>query len=61
MKEVLQPSLHVLELARSSTRDGAPLPGIPKMANGPLIAAAEAAEEVEMFILDRGYRIIRRE
>jgi len=61
VKEVLQPSLHVLELARSSNGDIALLPRVPETANCPLIAAVEAAEEIEMFIFDGGYHIILRE
>lgn len=58
VKEVLQLSLHVLELARSSNGDIALLPAVPEAANRPLIAAADAAEKIEMPIFDGGYRII---
>jgi hypothetical protein len=58
VKEVLQPSLHVLELARSSNGDIALLPAAPEAANRPLIPAVDAAEKIEMPIFDGGYRII---
>lgn len=58
VKEVLQPSLHVLELARSSNGDIPLLPAVPEAANCPLIAAVEAAEKIEMPIFDGGYRVI---
>ena len=58
VKEVLQPSLHVLESARSSNGDIALLPAVPEAANCPLIAAVEAAEEIQMPIFDGGYHIV---
>jgi hypothetical protein len=61
VKEVLQPSLHGLELARSSNGDRTLLPTVPETANRPLIAAVEAAKEVEKSIFDRRYHIIFRQ
>jgi hypothetical protein len=58
VKEVLQPSLHVLESARSSNGDITLLPAEPEAANCPLIAAVQAAEEIKMPIFDGGHRII---
>ena len=58
VKEVLQPSLHVLELARSSNGDIALLPAVPEAANCPLVAAVEAAEEIELPIFDGRYHIV---
>lgn len=58
VKEVLEPSLHVLESIRSSIGDTALLPAVPEPTDCPLIAAVEAAEEIEKSIFDGGYHII---
>jgi hypothetical protein len=58
VKEVLHPSLHVLESARSSTGSITVLPAVPKMSNCPLITAIKAAEEVKVSIFDGRYGVI---
>jgi hypothetical protein len=58
VKEVLQLSFHVLELARSRDGDIAVLPAIPEAANRPLIAAVEAAKKIDKPIFDGRYHII---
>jgi len=58
VKEVLHPSLHFLESARASNGVIALLPAGPEAANCPLIAAVEAAEKIELSILDGGHHII---
>ena len=52
VKEVLQLSFHLLESARSSNGGIAPLSAIPESADRPLIAAVEAAKEIEKAIFD---------